>query len=98
MVFPGGVSVKEAACQCRRPEMQPPNLGREAHLEEETAERQPPPVFPPGEHHGQMGLLVTVHRDAKRRTQRRHSACTHIGKYDNMNVFSVILFSYLTFV
>ena len=52
--FPRWCSGKEPACQCRRHETQVWSLGQEDPLEEEMAT---PPIFLPGEPHGQRSLV-----------------------------------------
>ena len=56
--FPGGINGKEPACQSQRHVMQVLSMGGEDPLEKDIAT---PPVFLPGESHGQRGLVSYSH-------------------------------------
>ena len=64
--FPGGMSSKEPACQCRRPR----RCGLDPWVGKIPRRRaqQPTPVFLPGEPHGQRDLVGCSHGVAKSQT------------------------------
>ena len=80
--FPGGTSVKEPACQCRRPERH----GFDHQVRKNPWRRvwQPTPLFLPEESHGQRSLAGYGHRIAESQTRLKQLS-THTRKDSTMN-------------